>query len=757
MDRRKGLMPQSTTRRGSVRKDEAVRYVREILLVYLNVLRDVLYAYPALEADISKDWSRLAKNAVERGLPFFMVDLPSAGKHLDRCLASGTYTTSGLPCTNGAGRRIPIPNLFRGLYLRVFDIHGHLKEDADVVAILFLRQLLYLAKRATYPCSDEHIDLEVEEFLVTDASLPVPDQWWSNQELDRQRTSEIFKGFAQSPVYKAKVQEVPSDVLTGGTEIARTKLSLLAMLDQVSNVVALTLGLYDPLEWRFSHGPGAVSNAKTDENRYRFKAWSERLESVFSFADCGFHNYRSWIAASFNRVWSINRYGSDAVEVCATTSEVTPSLLLNVPKTLTKPRLIAEEPYEHMWCQQNIWDYVRTRVQDTWIGQFINFGDQTMNREMARRGSEDGSLATIDLKSASDRVSCECVGNMFRANHSLLHALRACRTHVIEVNDSTVELRKFSTMGSSCTFPVQSLVFLSVALAGTLIAKGSRGPFALDRTTSPEEEILKLAGEVAVFGDDIIVPTEAVPLVRVLLEVLDFKINSAKTFTEGNFRESCGADCFRGELVSPAYWKGPFVQTPESYASTVEVSNNFYQRLLVHTAEYLRTELDRRWKTPVIAWDSGCLGVKSLVSPSLNPDFELRKRWNKSTQDWECYVLVVETRTDVTDIQDDSCLLQFFTEQPDPLTQWEGGVRARAVSKIAHRWVPLRVISPTSLDGTELPLRPASRLVPTPCEWSLNVLGHAWSPVVGTATGSQIVRSADAPLAWEGQDDGFIA
>lgn len=750
-------MPRSTTRRGSARESEALCYVREILLVYLNVLRDVLYAYPALEDDLSKDWSRLAKNAVERGLPFFMVDLPSAGKHLDGCLASGTYTTSGIPCTKGAGRRIPIPNLFRGLYLRVFDIHGQLKEDADVVAILFLRQLLYLAKRATYPCSDEHVNLEVNEFLVTDASLPTPDPWWAHEELDRRSTSEVFRGFSRSPVYQTKIQEAPSGSLTDRTEFVRTKQSLLAMLDQTSSMVAVTLGLYDPLEWRFSHGPGAVSNAKTGENRYRFKSWSERLESVFGFADCAFHNFQSWIAASFNRVWSMNRFGSDTVEVRATTSEVTPSLLLNVPKTLTKPRLIAEEPYEHMWCQQNIWNYMRTRVQDTWIGQFINFGDQTMNREMARRGSEDGSLATIDLKSASDRVSCECVGNMFRANHSLLHALRACRTHVIEVEGSTVELRKFSTMGSSCTFPVQSLVFLSIALAGTLIARGSRGPFSPFRTTSPEEEILKLAGEVAVFGDDIIVPTEAVPLVKVLLEVLDFKINASKTFTEGNFRESCGADCFRGELVSPAYWHGPFVQTPESYASSVEVSNNFYQRMLVHTAEYLRTELDRRWKAPVVPWDSGCLGVKSLVSPHLNPEFDLRKRWNKSTQDWECYVLVVETRTDVTDIQDDSCLLQFFSERPDPSTEWKGGVRARAVSKIAHRWVPLRVISPTSHAGTELPLRPASRPVPTPTQWSLNVMGHAWSPTLGASIGTQIVRSADAPLAWVGQDDGVIA
>jgi hypothetical protein len=717
-------MAHTTTRLDHERKLEAQRYVVDLCNVYLNVLRDVLYAYPNLEHDLSKDWSRLTSYAIARGLPFFMVDLPQAGKHLDRCLAAGEYTTSGLPCTNGAGRRVPIPNLFRGLYLLVFDVNGRLKEDADVCAILFLRQLLYLAKKAQYRCSDEAVHREVEEFLATDNLLPLPDPWWTREEADSTQGADVFKGFAQSPYYAKKILEAPPGDEAVRTEIHRNRESLLAMLDQTSRMVALTLGLYDPLEWRFSHGPGAVSNAKAGSNRYRFVNWPERLESVFSYADCAFHDWRSWIAASFNRVWGMLHYGRDAVEVVSCASDIVPSLLLNVPKTLTKPRLIAEEPYEHMWCQQNIWHYMRTRVSRTWIGKFVNFDDQSLNRELARKGSLDGSLATIDLSSASDRVSCECVGNMFRANQGLLHALRACRTHVIEVEKSTVELRKFSTMGSSCTFPVQSLVFLSVALAGTLWTRGSKGPLAVDRANSPEEEMLTCAGQVAVFGDDIIVPTEAVPAVRDLLEVLDFKINASKTFTIGNFRESCGADCFRGELVAPAYWHGPSLKTPESYASTVEVSNNFYQRLLVNTAEYLRTELDRHWKVPVVPFRSGVLGAKSFVTPS-KPN--AATRWNKRSQCWECKLITVKAVSDITSVQDDSALLQFFTEQPDPLTKWEAGVRSRAVVNVSHRWVPFAVAG--YAEGSDRnPYRPCASPELQPLTGSWLVIGRTWSP-----------------------------
>jgi hypothetical protein len=84
-------------------------------------------------------------------------------------------------------------------------------------------------------------------------------------------------------------------------------------------------------------------------------------------------------------------------------------------------------------------------------------------------------------------------------------------------------------MGSACTFPVESLVFLGAALACVLYERQMRV------TT---RSIRSLAGFVSVFGDDIIIPNESRELFFELLEVLDFKDNLNKSFWTGKFRES---------------------------------------------------------------------------------------------------------------------------------------------------------------------------------------------------------------------------
>jgi len=185
------------------------------------------------------------------------------------------------------------------------------------------------------------------------------------------------------------------------------------------------------------------------------------------------------------------------------------------------------------------------------------------------------------------------VGQLFRGNLELLSALRATRTHHVlipkepERADCGIwakELRKFSTMGSACTFPVETIVFLAVALAATLTQRGLRVTY---------KNIRSLTGSVAVFGDDIIVPADSRELLVVALELLWFKVNAAKTYGSGWFRESCGVDAFRGEDVTPAYWLGSYDGKPGSYASTVESANNFYQKFMVETSKYLETTIRR--------------------------------------------------------------------------------------------------------------------------------------------------------------------
>jgi hypothetical protein len=441
--------------------------------------------------------------------------------------------------------------------------------------------------------------------------------------------------------------------------------TLLMNLDKISSFVATTLGRYDRTEWRFRHGPGAISERIGPTNKYCWSNWSNRLEVEYPIADCGFHNYCSWA-------------GSSRLEDIGSLEPA--SRLLAVPKTFTGPRLIAAEPSEHMWCQQNLWHYMASRVQDSWISDFVRFRDQSRNQHLCRRGSEDGSLATVDLSAASDRVTCHFVGQYFRSNPGLILALRSTRTRYLrqEINprvESLVELRKFSTMGSACTFPIQSLAFLGICLAAVATKRGLK--------VSPRS-IRALCGEVAVFGDDLIIPEDSRELLFQALEVLHFKVNVNKSFWTGRFRESCGVDAFMGESVTPAYWRNLCSSKPESIASTIEVRNNFYSKFLLRTSARIASTIPVT-SVPSVAMNSGVCGLTSFTSRWLKRD----KRWNPQLQRIECKVRAFTARNPRTPITDDSALFQYFTESPSPHEKWVGGVAQRPELKHRLRWVAL--------------------------------------------------------------------
>lgn len=651
-------------------------YVKTLTSVYLGILEDVKYAFPAMGPDLVKDQRRLLTLVENRGLPFLMVDLPNLGKHLDRCLAKGHYSSSGLPASKPISASVGIPVLFRGLYLMLFDEQGNLlKEELNGEALFFLRQLLLGAKRAKIMCSETAINQAIDSFGAVDGLLPAPHPFWDDMSASvREETT--FLGFAKDALYTDRADQ------------AQVKHTSLETLDKVFSVLVHALGEYDSSEWGFSHGHGSVSNMPSEANRYHFREWPEMLETEFPFADVAYHSYSAWADSMVGNDFVEARPSGNAPQLTEVGSFHSPSKLMAVAKTLTKPRLIASEPAESMFCQQNIRRYMYSRVRKTWIGDFIKFDDQSQNQELCLAGSRDGSLATLDLSEASDRVTCQCVGNVFRGNHPLLRALRATRTPHCEVRGTIVKLNKFSTMGNATTFPVQSLIFLGIAIAGCLGAGGVVTP----------QRIKRLRGKVSVFGDDIIVPTERVGAVIELLECLHFKVNVAKSYAEGNFRESCGVDAYKGTNVTPVYWRTLFDGSPESYDATVATSNNFYKRFLVVTSQVVRTSIQAgggRIRFPLVPMDSRVVGFHSFVKP----DTDAPKRWNEGLQREEFRLPCFTMKQEVVKSHDDSAMLQFFTELPDPLTKWESGIRCREVLKIKHDWVSASTVGTTSLDG----------------------------------------------------------
>jgi hypothetical protein len=185
-----------------------------------------------------------------------------------------------------------------------------------------------------------------------------------------------------------------------------------------------------------------------------------------------------------------------------------------------------------------------------------------LNREAARRGSINGSDATIDLRSASDLIA------RFGLCHRILPRyfvtwLDRCRGHSVRLPSGEIrELHMMSSMGNAFTFPLQTMIFSAIVitcyrLLGIKVVKPrppSERPFGL----VPEMGKLQGSsepGSFGVFGDDIVVRREAYEYVCHALELFGFRVNVDKSFNSGDFRESCGKDYWRGHLVRGIYIK----------------------------------------------------------------------------------------------------------------------------------------------------------------------------------------------------------
>lgn len=211
------------------------------------------------------------------------------------------------------------------------------------------------------------------------------------------------------------------------------------------------------------------------------------------------------------------------------------SRMTTVPKNEETERTIAVEPSGNMALQLALGSYIQEVLAS--IGLDIR-DQQPKNKALARRGSIDGSFATIDLSSASDMFSLPLIKMLLPAPMVLdMLALRSPCTTLPD--GSEVELHMVSTMGNGFTFPMMTLIFVSLIYAVRLKQGGPRNWIDWSKT--------------AVFGDDIIVPThEALDLIHVL-EGAGFVVNTDKSYLSGEFRESCGGDYWLGRDITPFY------------------------------------------------------------------------------------------------------------------------------------------------------------------------------------------------------------
>lgn len=618
-------------------------YAEFILGLLCAILDDCALVYPHLTKEFGRDKTRLRSCVDQHGIRFFLDTMPSYRKHLDQCLDNGLLTASHLCNFGTGGRGRVIPRLFQGLTRQVFDENGEALVQPDVQAVRFLRQLLAVAKKFRIACDESYVYDAVAEVCEVDGSLPPLSSFWDD-ELDEEREERdatirtIDSHTDVPPLFRSDAivqREPPTLVNYPGW---RRDMQL------VADIVVSHLGSFDPLTWRPRHGPGAVADQRATSYKYDFPHWSWRLERSFPYDLFGVPNWNC----------------GDVLSDCRSDfREEVPAKLISVPKTYTKPRLIASEPVAAQWCQQVIRDFFYTRTQETFLGTFITYDDQTHNGRLALESSATGQLVTLDLSSASDRLSCWLVERVFRRNQPLLRAMRDSRSAWLKQDldaksPKYLRLRKYSTMGNATTFPVQSTVFAIMAITACLVARGQRPSL---------RNIKALRGQVRVFGDDLIVPKDAGSILVGMLTSLHLKVNPDKSFFGTAFRESCGVDAYRGHNVTAvSVLDMPVRARPGSVISTVDVHTNLLERGLVYAANYVRSKVERRIESliPSVKHGSGAFGWSDLdVMGTFNA---LRARWNPDRQVLERIGLRLITDSTRIEPSTESGLLQFFTK-----------------------------------------------------------------------------------------------
>jgi hypothetical protein len=354
------------------------------------------------------------------------------------------------------------------------------------------------------------------------------------------------------------------------------------------------------------HGPGGTANGLRGNQKFRQLTWTDRLESIFPYGEFCLPSWRY-------------HYLQDDVQFLAPEQEI-PVKVIPVPKTLRGPRIIAEEPVWMQYMQQAILRPLVRALEDPeeLVSGFLGFSDQIPNREMARRGSQDGSLATLDLSEASDRVPHWLVMSML-SNHPWLkaavEATRSTRAEIPTIGVAIPNLKKFASMGSALCFPFEAMTFLVVVLNGIIAHYEREERRVLLSSPARTKFIESLVGKVRVYGDDIIVPVDCVDSVVTELETFGFKVNVTKSFWNGKFRESCGGDFYDGVDVTPIRLKHEIPTSRKdgsAVASFVEFRNHVFSRGLLETAEWCDNVLTQKKLLgehfPVVAPTSPCLG-----------------------------------------------------------------------------------------------------------------------------------------------------
>jgi hypothetical protein len=216
--------------------------------------------------------------------------------------------------------------------------------------------------------------------------------------------------------------------------------------------------------------------------------------------------------------------------------------ILCVPKTATTGRCISPEEVVAASDQMHIryemergWKTLNVNAE---VASGVNYYYQRANQEMAMTASVDGSLATIDLHSASDLVHLGFLDLFPEAMRSDMLLTRP--TH-FNINGKRYKSYIVSFMGCGFTYSLMSALLECILLE----------TIEFVRVWNPDVD-----DRYSVVGDDIICSVDVAQTFMEILEIFGLEPNAEKSFfdPQPGFRESCGGDYWKGYYLTSAYW-----------------------------------------------------------------------------------------------------------------------------------------------------------------------------------------------------------
>ena len=284
---------------------------------------------------------------------------------------------------------------------------------------------------------------------------------------------------------------------------------------------------------RFRFGPGTTS------------ATSSTHTTIVDKVGCDLHSTleaRHDVTAMVSMIPGLSVSTAGSLEFCGPPrpvldSDIVPGNIYgSVPKNAKTNRAIAKPVHMMSGGQLAIGGIIRDKLMDAGI-DLRNLWK--VNQLYAQYGSNglhtDGyQYVTVDVTTASSTIAFETIFDLLPRSWALL--LDRWREHRTVYGDYIHHNHKFSSMGNGFTFELESLVFYALAKAAQMEA----GVYDAVCTS---------------FGDDIITTKCSYDLLVEVFGYYGLTVNPNKSFTNGYFRESCGADYWGNTRINPPYLK----------------------------------------------------------------------------------------------------------------------------------------------------------------------------------------------------------